>query len=393
MNEAGVQSPEFRVLGFSELRTQNAELAGRLLLLWLIFVVPLAVLKPANDYVMQPKMAVALAGALLAGALLAWSGRWRAALRSPFVLPLGAVVLTTGLAVPGSIDLPQALRWWGAVAGWALVALAATVIRPVPGKLLLVTALSVGVQLVVAACQLAGKWVVGHGEQFGPDRIYATLGNPSFFGVYLAPVGVLLLAGAVAALRSGKNGRMGWIGAALAAVLFLMFKAAVIDAWMGLALGGGIAAWLLLRGRAAIRWRTVVLAAAIFLVGAGAALHVLLPRLHDRFTYLGVKAFSWHAAAWLWRDHAVFGAGPGEFQTRAPEMMGRVHTLWTGSWGVRPTLVEPHDEAFAHPWAGAQVHVDVHTPGAAARRGIDGRDVAVVTGQEHGGAIHGGRQG
>src|SRR6185503_7737259 len=94
--------------------------------------------------------------------------------------------------------------------------------------------------------------------------------------------------------------------------------------------------------------RPTVYAALVLAAGGLAAAWVLAPFLHDRLGYLKVKAFSWHAAVWLWREHPLFGAGPGGFQTEAPLMMARVHAQWVGVWGVARTFVAPHDEAFAH---------------------------------------------
>jgi len=329
----------------------------RLILLMLVAAVPLAFLAhrgefPAQDYVLQPKTAVAMLGALVACAVLVMDGRFRRQLAQPLFIPLAALAAAGVLAMPHAANVPQALRLLGEQLGWAALCLAATVSAPAWGKLLLVTAVSVAAQLVIALMQLQGWWVVGHGEQFGPSRIYATLGNPSFFGVYLAPVAVWLLAGLVSAWRQRSFGKAGWVGAALVATIFLMIKAAVIDAWVGFALGGALAVWLMHaspgRPRTRCPVRSFALPALVLVFGCLVALQVLMPRLHDRLAYLKVKAFSWHAAAWLWRDHPVTGAGLGGYQTFAPLVMARVHRLWTSDWGVRETVVMPHDEAFAH---------------------------------------------
>ena len=321
----------------------------RLILLWLVFAVPLAVLKPANDYVIQPKFAVCLAGAIVAAAVLAASGRWRALRGEPLVLPLVGVCAAALIAWPGAINRGQAAKLVVEQAGWAVLCLAAIVESPGLGRVVGVAAASVACQLWVAVQQIRGNWVVGHGEQFGAGRIYATLGNPSFFGVYLAPVSVLLLGGLLAGARAGRRGAVlaALSGGALAAVLFLMAKAAVIDAWAGFAIGGALVAWLSFRGRLAPS-RGAMVALLVLAVGGAATATALAPRLWDRLDYLKVKAFSWHAAAWMWRDHAVMGAGPGEYQTQSPMMMARVHALWTAGWGVPEAYVAPHDEAFAH---------------------------------------------
>ncbi len=339
------------------LSLERGALLLRLTLLWLVAAVPLAVLGhrgefPAQDYVMQPKTAVAMLGALAACAALAHGGWLRRVFAQPLLAPLAAVVAVGALAMPHAANAPQALRLLGEQLGWAALCLAATVSGPAWGKLLLVTAVSVAGQLVIALMQLSGRWIVGHGELFGPSRIYATLGNPSFFGVYLAPVAVWLLAGLVSAWHQRSVGKAAWVGAAFVAAIFLMIKAAVIDAWVGFALGGALAVWLMRAnpGQPGTRFplRSFGLPALVLVFGCLVALQVLLPRLHDRLDYLKVKAFSWHAAAWLWREHPVTGAGLGGYQTFAPQVMAGVHKLWTGPWGVRETFVTPHDEAFAH---------------------------------------------
>ena len=330
---------------------------GRLLLrlvpLWLVFVVPLAVLKTGNDYVIQPKFAVCLAGALAAAAALTAAGRWRALAGQPLLVPLAAVCAAAAVAWPAAINRWQAAKLLVEQAGWAILCLAAVAEAPALGRVVLVAAASVAVQLWVAVLQIRGNWIVGHGEQFGAGRIYATLGNPSFFGVYLAPVAVILLCGVLLSWRAGtaRRGARAVSSAvsacALVAVLFLMAKAAAIDAWAGLAVGGAAAVWLMVRDRVP-RTRGALLALLVFVAGGAVTVTELAPRIWDRLDYLKVKAFSWHAAAWMWRDHAVLGAGPGEYQTQSPLVMSRVHALWTGGWGVSPGFVAPHDEAFAH---------------------------------------------
>jgi Tfp pilus assembly protein PilF/O-antigen ligase len=327
-------------------------LAGRLVRLvplWLMVAIPLAVLKPGNDYVMQPKVVAAMAGAVILVAGLATSGGWVGAVNQPIVLPLLGLLAATALSVPAAVNLPQAVRLLVEQAGWCALALGAALVPVTLDRVLSVSAAVVGVMLWIALDQLGGRWYVGHGDQFGPGRIYATLGNPSFFGVYLAPVAVWFVVGIAAAARAGRVIRATLYGAALGSALFLMYKAAVIDAWAGLACGAAAAVWLALavryRGRIG---RPTLYAGLVFAAGALAATWVLVPYVHDRLDYLKVKAFSWHAAAWLWRDHPVFGAGPGGFQAGAPQIMTRVYALWTGAWGVSRSLVSPHDEAFAH---------------------------------------------
>ncbi|MEK7476611.1 MAG: tetratricopeptide repeat protein [Candidatus Coatesbacteria bacterium] len=323
----------------------------RLILLWLVFAVPLAVLKTGNDYVIQPKFAVCVVGAGAVAATLTAAGRWRALLAQPLMLPLVGVCAAAAVSWPAAINRWQAGKLVFEQAGWAVLCLAAVAEAPGLGRVLTVTAASVAVQLWVAIQQIRGNWIVGHGEQFGAGRIYATLGNPSFFGVYLAPVAVVLLCGVLVAFRRGATRRDVAVAAGstvtLGAVLFLMAKAGVMDAWAGLALGGATAVWFLARDRVP-RIRSALLVLLVLAAGATATVTQLSPRIWDRLDYLKVKAFSWHAAAWLWRDHPVLGAGPGEYQTQSPLVMGRVHALWTRTWGVPEGYVAPHDEAFAH---------------------------------------------
>jgi len=321
-----------------------------LAILWLVFTVPLAVFRAGNDYVITPKIALAMAGVLAAWCALAQTAKWRAAPRQPLFLPLAAYVVACLVSVPGAVNFPQANRLALEQAGWAALALVAAAAPVGRRRFLAVTAAAVAVQLFVAFLQSSGRWVVGHGEVFGAGRIYATLGNPSYFGIYLAPVAVMFASSLAAELRARRTGQACWQATALAAILYLLYRAAVIDAWAGLALGGAVALFLLWRagsgeklGRGA--W---IAGSTVFLLGVWGAFSVLLPRLGDRLDYLKVKAFSWHAAAWLWREHPVLGAGPGGFQTGAPDIMSRVHALWTSQWGVPPMFVSPHDEAFAH---------------------------------------------
>lgn len=323
--------------------------APRLILLWLAFMVPLAVLTAGNDYVFQPKTAVAMGGVLLVWAVLGQGGRWRALRGEPVLVPLAVFVLASFLPVLGAVNQPQSLRLAMEQAGWAGLALAALLVSPSRLALSAALALTVAVQLVVAILQLNGVYVVGHGEIFGAGRIYATLGNPSFFGVYLAPVAVFIAVGLAGDLYGRRYRHAWWQGLALASALFLLFRAAVIDAWAGVAIGGACGVWLALRRAGNRPGRLAVLGGlAVFIIGAWMAVMVLLPILHDRVDYLKVKAFSWHAGAWLWREHPVFGAGPGGFQSEAPRVMAGVHKLWTGPWGVPATFIWPHDEAYAH---------------------------------------------
>ena len=321
----------------------------RLILLWMVFMIPLAVLNAGNDYVFQPKTGVAMGGVLLVLAALAQGKRWRLALNEPILLPLALFVAASFLSVCAAINLPQSYRLAMEQAGWAGLALAAVVVAPSRISISAVCALTVAVQFVVGLFQLSGNYIVGHGEIFGAGRIYATMGNPSFFGVYLAPVAVFLAVSFAADLSGGRIRRASWQGLSLAGALFLLYRAAVIDAWAGLAIGGALGVWLMLRRVGSGVRRIAILAGlAVFIIGAGMSVLVLLPRLHDRMDYLKVKAFSWHAGAWLWREHPVLGAGPGGFQTEAPRIMAGVHALWTGPWGVPLTFIWPHDEAYAH---------------------------------------------
>ncbi|MEK7767933.1 MAG: hypothetical protein AAB368_17010, partial [bacterium] len=170
-------------------------LLGRLLLLSLVFSLPLAVLPGANDYVMRPKMAAALIGAIaVAGfALARGNAVWPAG--HPASLPAACWLLGSAVAAAGAVNRWQAARLAWQAAGWLALFGAAAAVRVESGRMIGVVALSVAVQFAVAVAQLSGRWIVGHGELFGPGRIYATHGNPSFFGPYLAPVAVLLLAG------------------------------------------------------------------------------------------------------------------------------------------------------------------------------------------------------
>jgi len=328
--------------------------APRLILLWMVFMVPLVVLKIGNDYVFQPKTAVAMGGVLLAWAALAQGSRWRSIFREPILPPLSAFAAASFISAVGAVNLPQSFRLALEQAGWAGLALAVVIVAPSRIAVSAACALTVAVQLAVALLQLSGNYVVGHGEIFGAGRIYATMGNPSFFGVYLAPTAVFMAVSLAVDLARRRFGRAGWQGAALVAALFLLYRAAVIDAWAGLAVGGALGVWLQFRrggrvpgGRGGGRL-AVTAGAVIFLLGAWMAVMILLPRLHDRMDYLKVKAFSWHAGAWLWRENPLIGAGPGGFQTEAPRVMARVHALWTGPWGVPATFIWPHDEAYAH---------------------------------------------
>ncbi len=318
----------------------------RILLLWLLFILPLAVLKPGNDYVIQPKWTVMMLGGLWVGAALAVRGR--GVRRHPLFVPVAALLAATVLSACFAVNLPQAGRVTAQRVALGAACLAAATVPVTFGRVLLVSAAGLAIQAWVAFEQSRGNWIVGHGEQFGAGRIYATLGNPSFFGVYLAPVAVWFLFRCVTAWTGRRWGSLAAAGAALAVLLVLMQRAAVVDAWAGLGLGAAMIAWLLAaRGRMP-SLRAWLAGGAVLLVGAAVTLAILAPRLGDRLDYLRVKAFSWHAAAVMWREAPVLGAGPGEYQTRAPFAMTKVWTLWTESWGIRRNLVAPHDEAFAH---------------------------------------------
>lgn len=319
----------------------------RILPLWLLFVLPLAVLKPGNDYVIQPKWTVLMLGGALIAA--AWVLKGGAGLRRhPLFVPVAALLVATAVSALFAINTTQAIRVTLQRAAVAAACLAVAVPGLSFGRVLVVSAAGLAIQAWVAWEQSRGNWIVGHGEQFGAGRIYATLGNPSFYGVYLAPVAVWFLYRAVVALRPMRVGAAAGSAAALGVILVLMARAAVIDAWAGLGLGAAVIVWqLAARGRVPPA-RVWIATGAVLLAGAGVTLAALAPRLGDRLDYLRVKAFSWHAAAWMWRDAPVLGHGPGEYQTQSPFAMTKVWTLWTGSWGVRQHLVAPHDEAFAH---------------------------------------------
>lgn len=319
----------------------------RLLPLWLLFILPLAVLTAGNDYVIQPKWTVAMIGGALIASAAAMSG-WRGLRRHPLFVPVMALLVATTVSALFAIDLPQAGRVTLQRIALGVVCLAVAMSGISFGRVLVVSAASVLIQAWVAWEQARGNWIVGHGEQFGAGRIYATLGNPSFFGVYLAPVAVWFGYRVATAAADRRPAALAGSSATLAVILVLMSRAAVIDAWAGLGVGAAVIAWLVAsRGRMP-SVKVGLASVAVLLIGAAATLAVLAPRLGDRLDYLRVKAFSWHAAAWMWRDAPVLGAGPGEYQTRSPFAMTNVWNLWTNAWGVRRNLVAPHDEAFAH---------------------------------------------
>ncbi len=328
--------------------TAAASRLRRLVPLWLLFAVPLAVLMAANDYVIQPKWnAVHIAGWSLV-AFVAVMPALHPVPRHPILPALGAWLFFLALGVGSAPNPWQAMRLsleQGALLAIVMLAAGGT---PDLGRALVACAGSIVAQAYVAFEQARGNWIVGHGEQFGAGRIYATLGNPSFFGVYLAPVAVWLGCGGWFAARDRAWVRAGWMAAACAAAVVMLWRAEVMDGWAGLALATAVCAWLVHARGHSSPFRSLGVAAAVLAAGIVVTAFALAPLLHDRLDYLRVKAFSWHAAAWLWRDAPVLGSGPGSFQTLAPQMMARVHALWTGTWGVRETLVAPHDEAFAH---------------------------------------------
>lgn len=319
----------------------------RILPLMLLFILPLAVLTTGNDYVIQPKWTVAMIGGALIAAALMLHGV-AGIRRHPLFIPVLALLTATVISAVSAIDGPQAVRVLLQRGALVVACLAVARSGISLGRVLAVSAASVLCQAWIAWEQARGNWIVGHGEQFGAGRIYATLGNPSFFGVYLAPVAVWFGYRAVTAFRTRRTVALGGCAMFLGVILVLMMRAAVIDAWAGLGLGAAVIAWLVASHGRMPSAKAGLATACVLVLGATATLAVLAPRLGDRLDYLRVKAFSWHAAAWMWRDAPVLGMGPGEYQTRSPAAMTKVWTLWTGAWGVRRNLVAPHDEAFAH---------------------------------------------
>jgi len=179
----------------------------------MVFMVPLAVLTAGNDYVFQPKTAVAMGGVLMVWAVLGQGGRWRTLVREPVLVPLSAFVAFSFLPVMGAVNLSQSFRLAMEQAGWAGLALAVLLVAPSRIAVSAACAFTVAVQLVVGLMQLTGNYVVGHGEIFGAGRIYATLGNPSFFGVYLAPIAVFLAVGFAGDLHRRAGAAAGTGGA------------------------------------------------------------------------------------------------------------------------------------------------------------------------------------
>ena len=221
----------------------------RILLLWLLFILPLAVLTPGNDYVIQPKWTIMMLGGVLVGAAWAVSG-WKHVRRHPLFVPIALLLGGAVLSGMSAMNLPQAGR-----VALQRVALAAACLTAATGALSLgralwISAFSIAIQAWVAWEQSRGHWIVGHGEQFGAGRIYATLGNPSFYGVYLAPVAAWFLYAFLDAWMDRRWPRLAGSGAVLGVILLLMNRAAVVDAWAGLGLGAAVMAWLVVsRGR------------------------------------------------------------------------------------------------------------------------------------------------
>ena len=349
----------------------RAILLARLVLLWLVFTVPVTAqmfswrgrpfIVAGNDHAILPKAAAAMLGVLALWAALSWGGAWRRLKGHPLLPILGALLFVSALTVPWAVNAPQAFRLLMERAGWILVCLGAAAVAPGLGRVALAAGAAVAVQFVLGMMQAGEFWVVGHGTLFGPGRVYGSMGNPSYLGVWLAPVAVVLLAAASAASKGKGSGALPKPSPAerlltpllaalgLSFALWLMGRTAVIDAWAGFAVGGALALYLARpRGNPHMGRRVKLVAGLVLVAGISMALYLLVPRLWDRLDYLKVKSFSWHAAAVLWRDRPVLGNGPGGFQTLAPGAMARVHALWTEVWKVNATLVCPHDEAWAH---------------------------------------------
>lgn len=280
-----------------------------------------------------PKVA-ALAALLPLAAGAVWlGGRSGIPRRSPLAPPLAAVlaVLLAGWGRSSSPDAGGLL--FAPVAAAVVAAWLAAALAPVPGATARLLAVLCAAHLVSSAyglLQIAGRdpwtWTL----DYGPGRIFATLGNPNFLAGQFA-----LVLPVFAALGSATPGRLlRWLArAAFAAGLAVFTAAQTRSAWLGLLAGGGGAAggWWLLHRHAAprpelrLRWLAVTVALVLlpFSLPALNPAGLALPRqLESSFELHQQSArqrfFWWTAAGYLVRAAPVAGHGLGGFIREFP---------------------------------------------------------------------------
>ncbi|MBI4364804.1 MAG: O-antigen ligase family protein [Candidatus Latescibacteria bacterium] len=200
----------------------------------------------------------------------------------------------------------------------------------------------------------------------GAVRIFGTLGHPNLLGAYLvAALPLVVWRGLRAGSWASKAGFLAVSAASLAAIVATLSR----GAWIAAA--ASLAAWLLLRRRAAgadsrsaraaeprrsgasrgAASRTW-LAAAIGLLALGAALipvaRSLGPSLPQRLREIGSLAspttrsrlLIWQAGGRMAKDHPLFGVGLDAFNSAFPRY--RTREYWRVEWGGTPT--KAHNE-------------------------------------------------
>ena len=295
-----------------------------LCLLLLVGVLPLVMWTDTDDTVRTPQWVFFWIVSAAGWACLLLSRRGRPAPGSPLSIPLqvyaGGAVILPFFAFRFSTAVMENL---GILAGIAAATLAAEWLGK-PGRARRAGALLVVSSLAITAygfLQYMGfdrfKWAY----QYGGMRPFATLGNPNFLGGHFA----VLLAWATTYFLSARTAqsRAGWF---CVAVLWGMLVLVSQTRGSWLAAGAALAFVL------AVKWRTgrneLVAQGPLLAGAAGIAILVIIgfsasnsqiavragSIVNPEFGQLAKRATAAKAAALMWREHPVFGIGPGCFK-------------------------------------------------------------------------------
>jgi len=311
-------------------------LVGVALLLMPNFLIPrVATLNPANH-----SQTLMLRWLLALGALVAWFGR--RAMRSAALGTVELAILAF-VGVGGVSIICSPLRGYSCVESWHLVLLpllGVALSRFSPSiherdKLIMllgaggVLAAGYGFSVYWGFDFLRPFYPFAYSEADARNYIHSFLGNPEYFGGYMAPLAVVAFGQAFRAER-GARWRTAWFVCCFVYLLALVLSG-TRGALLGTALGMGLVARQVLRGqsgsvrrraRHAIIWLIAAAAVGVTLFSFPNPLNVRRMRLAQRF----VAAFDlasdsvrerilfFSVASRITVDHPVLGVGPGCFK-------------------------------------------------------------------------------
>lgn len=330
----------------------------RLVVMTAALLIPLVFYLDANEVFELPKAAVLKALAALAALLLLVRGR-------PLVLRSArAVALFLGACLLSMLHTPSTVasleRIWEISSIVVLMWAAETGAVPF-GRLLGIAFLAHLLVTVYGAFQYLGLDIyLGklniNWTQFGPKRVYSTMGNPDFLAAqtaFLLPVICCLYFGVRREIV--RAALVLCFIFALPSLLYTQARGALLSFVAALAALG----WLLHRyvyrlslARAA-RWAggiAVALAFLLYLLPTG---HLVIERFMElkdpvKASSLQIRLFYWYSGWLMGRVTPPVGSGIGAFHLAGARMQGRSQQVWDEKWPRAADVVSPHLELYAH---------------------------------------------